>query len=65
MKANHLREMSVDELNKDYKELLDALYKLRFQRAAGQMDNPAKVHTLRRDIARVLTVLKEKAHVAQ
>jgi large subunit ribosomal protein L29 len=64
MKANQLREMSVDELRKDHKELLDALYKLRFQRAAGQMDNPAKMGTLRRDIARILTVLQEKSHVA-
>jgi large subunit ribosomal protein L29 len=65
MKAKQLREMSVDELKKDFKELTDSLYKLRFQSAAGQMENPSKVHTIRRDIARILTVLKEKSHVAE
>ena len=65
MKAKQLREMSVDELNKDYKELLDSLYKLRFQSASGQMENPAKVHTIKRGIARILTILKEKSHVAE
>jgi len=65
MKAKALREMSVDELKKDYTQLVDSLYKLRFQSAAGQMENPAKIHTIRRDIARILTLLKEKSHVAE
>jgi len=65
MKAKQLREMSLDEIRKDHKELLDALYKLRFQQAAGQMENPAKIRSIKRGIARILTVLKEKSHVAE
>lgn len=64
MKAKQLKEMSVEEIRKEHKELMDALYKLRFQSAAGQMDNPSKIRIIRRDIARILTVLKEKGHVA-
>ena len=64
MKAKQLKELSVEEIRKEQKELLDALYKLRFQSAAGQMDNPSKIKAVRRDIARILTVLKEKGHVA-
>lgn len=64
MKAKQLKEMSVEEIRKEHKELLDALYKLHFQKAAGQMDNPSKIKAVRRDIARILTVLKEKGHVA-
>ena len=60
-KANTLREKSVDELNSRQRELSEQLFKLRFQRATGRMESPAKMREVRREIARIKTLLKEKA----
>ena len=60
MKADQIREMSVDDLRGKEKELQEQLFKLRFQKSIGQLDNALKVRETRRDIARVKTVLKEK-----
>jgi large subunit ribosomal protein L29 len=60
MKAEQIREMSVDDLRGREKELQEQLFKLRFQKSIGQLDNALKLRETRRDIARVKTVLKEK-----
>lgn len=59
MKASVIREMSADELQKKLTELKDELFHLRFQLAINQLDNPHKITEVKRDIARVLTVMSE------
>jgi len=61
MKARELRELSEDELKTKEKELVDQLFKLRFQHELGQLENATKLRNVRRDIARIKTVLKEKS----
>jgi large subunit ribosomal protein L29 len=60
MKASELREQTVEELRDREKELAEKLFALRLQRMTGQLESPAKVREARRDLARVLTVLREK-----
>jgi large subunit ribosomal protein L29 len=60
MRADELRELSADDLQAKQTELREQLFKLRFQKAIGQLDNEKKLGETRREIARVLTVLKEK-----
>jgi large subunit ribosomal protein L29 len=60
VRAEELRELSADELQAKQVELREQLFKLRFQKAIGQLDNEKKLGETRRDIARVLTVLKQK-----
>ena len=60
MKASKLRDLTVDELKLQETQITDQVFRLRFQVAAGQLDNPAKVHVLRKDLARVKTVLRQK-----
>lgn len=60
MKASELREQTVEDLHLKEKELAGQLFALRLQKVTGQLDNPAKVGQARRDLARVLTVLREK-----
>ena len=60
VKASSLREKSVDELHLREKELAEQLYKLRFQRATGRIESPARMRQVRREIARIKTVLNEK-----
>ena len=55
-----LRKMSAEELNKQLKELKEELFNLRFQHAINQLDNPQKIVEVKRNIARVMTVLSEK-----
>jgi len=59
MKAAELREQTVEELRDREKELAEKLFALRLQRVTGQLESPAKVREARRDLARVLTVLRE------
>jgi large subunit ribosomal protein L29 len=61
MKASELRAKSVDELNKELLELLKAQFGLRMQMATQQLSNFSQIGKVRRDIARVRTVLREKA----
>ena len=58
MKAAELREMSNAELTKKLVELKEELFNLRFQHAINQLDNPGRIETVKRDIARVNTVLR-------
>ena len=60
MKANDIRALSADELNAKLKELKGELFNLRFQHAINQLDNPHKIEAVKKDIARVMTVLHEK-----
>jgi large subunit ribosomal protein L29 len=60
VKAEQLRELSADELREKERELREQLFRLRLQKSVGQLDNTLKLQEARRDVARVLTVLKEK-----
>jgi large subunit ribosomal protein L29 len=60
LKSTQLRDMSVDELRKRTDELAIQLFELRKKQATGQVDNPARIRTLRRERARVLTILGER-----
>ena len=60
MKAKDIRERSDDELRKTLSDLEEQLFKLRFQKSTGQIENPIKIREVRRDIARVLTVINER-----
>ena len=60
MKATELREMTDVELNKQLKDLKAELFNLRFQHAINQLDNPSRIEAVKKDIARVMTVLAEK-----
>ena len=60
MKAKELRNMSSDELNAKLKELKEELFNLRFQHAINQLDNPQRMVEVKRNIARVMTILSEK-----
>ena len=60
MNAKELRTLSVDELNSKLGELKEELFNLRFQLAINQLDKPHKITDVKHDIARVMTVLREK-----
>ena len=60
MKINKIREMSSPELEKELGELKQELFKLRFSLATNGLDNPKKISEVKKDIARVNTVLTEK-----
>lgn len=60
MKATERREMTDVELNKQLKDLKAELFNLRFQHAINQLDNPIRIEAVKKDIARVMTVLAEK-----
>ena len=60
MKAKNLREMTNEELSTKLTELKVELFNLRFQLATGQLENPVKVKFVKREIARVKTILNEK-----
>lgn len=61
MKAAELRGMTAADLNKKLAELKEELFNLRFQHAINQLENPGRIEAVKRDIARVLTVLAENA----
>ncbi len=61
MKINELRDKSIDELNTRERDLREQLFKLRFQRATGRMENPMKIRDVRREIARIQTLLNERS----
>lgn len=60
LKPSELRELSIDELRKKEKEIRKELMDLRFQKSIGRLDNPARYRQLKRDLARVLTIIREK-----
>ena len=61
MTATELRDLSVDELRQKANDLEDQLFRMRIQKAVGQLEAPLKLRTTRRDLARVKTVLRQKS----
>lgn len=64
-RVEKLREMNADELRGKERELQEQLFRLRFQKSLGQLDNALKIRETRRDIARVKTVIRQLAKPAQ
>lgn len=60
MKANELRQLSAQELGNKLSELKSELFNLRFRLATGQLDNPMGIKAVRKDIARVKTIMREE-----
>ena len=60
MKIQDIRDLSTQELEDKIKDLKEKLFNLRFQNATNQLDNPGRIASVKKDIARVKTVLKEK-----
>ena len=60
MKTIEIRKMSVEELEAKLAELKTELFNLRFQHAINQLENPHKIVDIKKDIARVMTILREK-----
>ena len=60
MKTAEIRELGVDELRSKERDLDDEIFRLRIQKSMGQLEAPARVRDLRRDLAKVKTILREK-----
>jgi len=60
MKAAEIRELTVDDLRARVKDLDDQIFRLRIQKSMGQLEAPGKVRDVRRDLARIKTILREK-----
>ncbi len=60
MKVKEIRDLGINELNQKNSEIREELFRLKVRHASGQLDSPAMLRRLRRDIARINTVLKEK-----
>jgi large subunit ribosomal protein L29 len=65
MKAVEVRRQSVDELRQQLDQLRKERFNLRFQKATGQLESTGRVRQVRRDIARILTILGERAKAAE
>jgi large subunit ribosomal protein L29 len=65
MKIENIREMSADELGSELVKLKNELFNLRFQHVTGQLENPVKMREVKKDIARVKTVIRENELKAQ
>ena len=59
MKASEIRDMTADELNAKLQSLKEELFNLRFQLAINQLDNPMRISAVKKDIARVNTVIRQ------
>lgn len=59
MKANEIRKLSAKEMDEKLAELKDELFKLRFQQAVNQLDNPMRISAVKKDIARIKTVQRD------
>ena len=60
MKASEIRELTAEQLSEKLKELKTELFNLRFQHAINQLENPHRIVEVKRDIARVMTILQQK-----
>jgi large subunit ribosomal protein L29 len=60
MKTSALRDLTADELARKEQDMRKELFNLRFQQATGEIENPMRIRALKKDIARILTVLTEK-----
>jgi len=61
MKAAELRDLGADELGAKERDLTDQLFRMRIQKSMGQLEAPGKMRNIKRERARILTILKEKA----
>lgn len=59
MKASEIRKMSAQDLDKKLHDLKDELFKLRFQQAINQLENPMRINAVKKDIARIKTVQRD------
>jgi len=60
MKVNELRKLTTEDLNKKITESKKELLDLRFKQSTGSLENPSKIHELRKDIARMKTIIRER-----
>jgi large subunit ribosomal protein L29 len=60
MKAAELRDLGADELGARERDLTDQLFRMRIQKSMGQLESPEKIRVVRRDLARIKTVLRQK-----
>jgi large subunit ribosomal protein L29 len=60
MKIKEIRDLGIDELRVKERDLVDELFKLKIRHTTGQLDSPAALKSVRRDIARIKTVMKRK-----
>ncbi|NOX20957.1 MAG: 50S ribosomal protein L29 [Nitrospirae bacterium] len=60
MRPSELRNMTIEELREKERELRKELFNLRFQKATGEIQNPMRIKAVRKDIARILTIITEK-----
>jgi large subunit ribosomal protein L29 len=65
MKASELRDLSVEELKDRERDLAEQMFALRLQKVTGQLEKPARVRQVRRDMARVMTILHQKSGEAK
>ena len=65
MKASELKEQTLEEMSTRLKDLKEELFNLKFQHATGQLENPMRLPAIKKDIARVMTVLRAKELAAQ
>jgi large subunit ribosomal protein L29 len=65
VKASELREMTDRELQDRLRQARDELFRLRFQHATKQLGNPGRLSEVRRDVARILTLLRQREQAAQ
>ncbi len=61
MKANEIRKMTTEEIVKKIEESKEELFNLRFKQATGSLEKPARLHELRKDVARLKTILNERS----
>jgi large subunit ribosomal protein L29 len=61
MNASEMRELTSDDLQAREKELDDQLFRMRIQKSMGQLEAPARMAAMRRDLARIKTILRERA----
>lgn len=64
MKAKELKELTKEELMKKKKDLKEELFNLRFQHSTGQLENAARLNLLKKDIARIETIVRDKGQKA-
>lgn len=60
MKVDDIRKMSAEELQKELVALKEELFKLRFQNATNQLENPKQIESVKKDIARIKTIIREQ-----
>lgn len=65
MKPSDIRELTDEELDHQFDEVRQELFNLRLQQSTGQLENPARIRLLRREVARMKTLMNERASAAQ